>query len=138
MNRLYILKDVLSKRYRKIFGEERFINLYQIKDYRDNLLFNLSEEQIKSLKNSTGSSFKKIAKINSSTALAINVYSLLQETTNEVDNKAYEYKIGRPLSKGYPSKIDVRYQKNGISHFVECKFLQPYYMETKKNYQRTF
>ena len=57
---------------------------------------------------------------------------MLQETTNEVDNMTYEYKIGRPLSKGYPSNIDVRYQKNGISHFVECKFLEPYYMETKK------
>lgn len=131
MNRLSVLKDIISKRYHEIFEEERFIDQYQFKDYRDNLLFNLSEKQKKSLQNSTGSAFEEIAKINSSTALGINVYSLLQRSTNEINNLEYEIKIGRPLSKGYPSNLDVSYQRKGITHFIECKFLEPYYMETK-------
>lgn len=131
MDRLSVLKDVISKRYHEIFEANRFINQYQLKDYRDNLLFDLSEEQKTSLQNSTGLAFEEIAKINSSTALGINVYTLLQESTNEIDNLIYENKIGRPLSKGYPSNLDVSYERTGITHFVECKFLEPYYMEAK-------
>lgn len=74
----------------------------------------------------------EVRKINSSTALAINYFELLARLSSiHID---YEVAVAVPLvldpGKGHPAMIDAKYTANGISYFIESKFLEPYYSST--------
>lgn len=70
----------------------------------------------------------EVKKLNSSTALAVNYFQMLPMSVE------YEVDVAIPLilspGKGHPAMIDVRYETDGETHYVESKFLEPYYSQT--------
>lgn len=74
----------------------------------------------------------EVKKINSSTALAINYFQLFAESKKICVD--YEVDVAIPLvlgpGKGHSAMIDVKYNLDNKSYFVESKFLEPYYSST--------
>ena len=95
--------------------------------YHVSPLVNLTSEQQKILSDGDGQTEDQYKQINSSTGLAVNYYKILEELASITD-LIFENKIAKPLNKGGRfANIDVSYKKNGVLHYVESKFLEPYY-----------
>ena len=95
--------------------------------YHVSPLINLTSEQQKILSDGDGQTEDQYKQINSSTGLAVNYYKILEELASITDLN-FENKIAKPLNKGGRfANLDVSYKKNGVLHYVESKFLEPYY-----------
>lgn len=95
--------------------------------YHVSPLVNLTSEQQKILSDGDGQTEDQYKQINSSTGLAVNYYKILEELASITD-LIFENKIAKPLNKGGRfANLDVSYKKNGVLHYVESKFLEPYY-----------
>ena len=95
--------------------------------YHVSPLINLTSEQQKILSDGDGQTEDQYKQINSSTGLAVNYYKILEELASITD-LIFENKIAKPLNKGGRfANLDVSYKKNGVLHYVESKFLEPYY-----------
>ena len=95
--------------------------------YHVSPLVNLTSEQQKILSDGDGQTEDQYKQINSSTGLAVNYYKILEELASITDLN-FENKIAKPLNKGGRfANLDVSYKKNGVLHYVESKFLEPYY-----------
>ena len=95
--------------------------------YHVSPLINLTSEQQKILSDGDGQTEDQYKQINSSTGLAVNYYKILEELASITDLN-FENKIAKPLNKGGKfANLDVSYKKNGVLHYVESKFLEPYY-----------
>lgn len=90
-------------------------------------LIELSEEQRVILEKGDGQKSNEYKQINSSTGLAVNYYKLMEDL-GLISELIFEKKPAIPLEKSrYHANIDVFYKRNGTLHFVESKFLEPYY-----------
>lgn len=81
----------------------------------------------------------EIVKLNSSSALSINYHEMLGIALGV--RMDYEVAVAIPLhldeGKGHPAMLDVKYEHDGVTYYVESKFLEPYYTvshKASKNY----
>lgn len=85
---------------------------------------------LQGLENGSGHPEQELEKINSSARLAAFYYKLL-EPTGRFSSLRFEWNVSTPLEipkrKIPPANLDVRYEENNEIHFVESKYLEPYY-----------
>lgn len=93
------------------------------------------------LENGSGQPIQELNMINSSARLAVFYYKLL-ESSGKISALMFEWNKSTPLKipqrKNPPANIDVRYETDNEIHFVESKYLEPYYSgneRIKKPYQ---
>jgi len=127
--------------YRKHFFNKRTGNPIEPSHvYTVQLLEKLTPLQLYQLQNGSGNPIAEMYQINSSAGMAVNYYKLFEKTHKNLDVE-FEWKQSVPLLKSSaPSNIDVKYEIEGVVHFVECKFLEPYnsdYHKNKKSYMDT-
>lgn len=141
------LKDILEKHHKELYPNMNFCDA-SFATKNGDLFPHLTEEEFKEVKKllekGDGNPLKEIYKINSSTSLAVYYYTLFRsEYKKEIRCFDLEKKIGIPLIEKnvrlyYPkhpllrsANIDVLYGMNDSLHFVESKFLEPYYSTTQ-------
>lgn len=128
---LNILKEVLVRISKKTIPNENITPIYGFSE--------LTAEQRRQLENGSGHTNieDEITQINSSTAFCINFYKAFEEVIQKNDPKfqiEFEWRDSIPLLRSQaPANIDVKYELNNTVYFVECKFLEPYYMHVKPN-----
>ena len=87
------------------------------------------------LDNGSGRPDKELEKFNSSTRLAAFYYKLL-EPFGRFSELRFEWNDSTPLEipqkKNPPANLDVRYEIGNEIHFVESKYLEPYYSGNEK------
>ena len=119
-----LLTDLIHDEYKKSNIQ---ISVKTNPVYHVSPLINLTSEQQKILSDGDGQTEDQYKQINSSTGLAVNYYKILEELASITDLN-FENKIAKPLNKGGRfANLDVSYKKNGVLHYVESKFLEPYY-----------
>ena len=119
-----LLTDLIHDEYKKSNIQ---VSVKKNPVYHVSPLINLTSEQQKILSDGDGQTEDQYKQINSSTGLAVNYYKILEELASITDLN-FENKIAKPLNKGGRfANLDVCYKKNGVLHYVESKFLEPYY-----------
>ena len=119
-----LLTDLIHDEYKKSNIQ---VSVKKNPVYHVSPLINLTSEQQKILSDGDGQTEDQYKQINSSTGLAVNYYKILEELASITD-LIFENKIAKPLNKGGRfANLDVSYKKNGVLHYVESKFLEPYY-----------
>ena len=119
-----LLTDLIHDEYKKSNIQ---VSVKKNPVYHVSPLINLTSEQQKILSDGDGQTEDQYKQINSSTGLAVNYYKILEELASITDLN-FENKIAKPLNKGGRfANLDVSYKKNGVLHYVESKFLEPYY-----------
>ena len=119
-----LLTDLIHDEYKKSNIQ---VSVKKNPVYHVSPLINLTSEQQKILSDGDGQTEDQYKQINSSTGLAVNYYKILDELASITD-LIFENKIAKPLNKGGRfANLDVSYKKNGVLHYVESKFLEPYY-----------
>lgn len=99
----------------------------------------LSEPQRAQLIAGSGHSdiMKELAKINSSTSLGVDYYKALEDVRRKYDENfevSFEWRESIPVTgSSARANIDVRYEIGDEIFFVECKYLEPYYLRVKPN-----
>lgn len=99
----------------------------------------LTPAQVKQLNAGSGHNDAKneIALLNSSTALGVNYYKAFEECqkiTNPNFEVSFEWRESIPVTgSSAPANIDVMYSLGNTVYFIECKYLEPYYMKVKPN-----
>ena len=101
------------------------------------LLAEPTKEQLDQITNGDGNPIAEICQINSSAGLAFNYYKLFESQIQKKhkDFKVnFEDKVAKPLSisGGKSANLDVRYEIANEIHFVESKYLEPYYSGNEK------
>jgi len=104
------------------------------------LLEKLTKEQLYQLQEGDGNPIAEMYQINSSAGLAVNYYKLFEKTHKGVMVE-FEWKKYKPLclqgNRGRMANLDVRYEIGNEVHFVESKFLEPYYQGKPTNHSTT-
>ena len=119
-----LLTDLIHDEYKKSNIQ---VSVKKNPVYHVSPLINLTSEQQKIISDGDGQTEDQYKQINSSTGLAVNYYKILEELASITD-LIFENKIAKPLNKGGRfANLDVSYKKNGVLHYVESKFLEPYY-----------
>jgi hypothetical protein len=95
----------------------------------------LFNDGLQGLEKGTGHPEQELEKINSSARLAAFYYKLL-EMSGGFSSLRFEWNESTPLEipgrENPPANLDVRYEENNEVHFVESKYLEPYYSENEK------
>lgn len=122
--------NVLIERYEANNGKKSLPAPYVVP-----LLAEPTDEQLEQLKEGDGNPIAKMCKINSSAGLAFNYYKLL-ESTCRISALRFEWNESTPLEipgkKIPPANLDVQYETGNEIHFVESKYLEPYYSENEQ------
>ena len=117
--------NVLIERYEANNGKKSLPAPYVVP-----LLAEPTDEQLEQLKEGDGNPIAEMCQINSSAGLAFNYYKLFESFGN-ITALRFEWKESTPLKipgrKNPPANLDVRYEKENEIHFVESKYLEPYY-----------
>lgn len=100
----------------------------------------LSTEQQHQLMDGSGHNNvdEELRRIHSSTALGVNYYKALEESvrsSKDMDfDVSFEWREVTPITDSpAPANIDVKYELDNSVYFVECKYLEPYYMRVEEN-----
>ena len=119
--------------YRNLFTTKKKKTNEPSHVYIVQLLEKLTPTQLYQLQSGDGNPIANMYQINSSAGMAVNYYKLFERTHKNV-SVGFEWKDSIPLlGSSKPANIDVKYELDGIVHFVECKFLEPYESENHKN-----
>lgn len=98
-------------------------------------IVSLFNDGLQGLENGSGHPEQELEKINSSARLAAFYYKLL-EPTGRFSSLRFEWNDSTPLEiperEIPPANLDVRYEEKNEIHFVESKYLEPYYSGNEK------
>jgi len=117
------------------FKEERGIQIQGDTFPKELSIVPLFKDGLQGLENGSGHPEQELEKINSSARLAAFYYKLL-EPCSQFFSLRFEWNESTPLEipgrNIPPANLDVRYEVGNKIHFVESKYLEPYYSENEK------
>lgn len=128
---LTAIKQLIAKYYK----EECGIDIQGDKFTTDFSVIPLFSNGFQGLDKGSGHPDKKLEKINSSARLAVFYYKMLEQT-GRISALRFEWNESTPLvipeRNIPPANLDVRYETANEIHFVESKYLEPYYSGNEK------